>query len=352
MPLAFLQGVIVGWGTLQTQRSPVGRAGSARTRTRTRTRTHSLPASPADGDARPSGVCSARRAVPFSCRHRCPRQPGPPRRARARGGRCARLSSPPRHAEDPCSQGRGSRNCTHSQQPICSPRPHGSPRIHHPRPWEAPDLVSQGPVRSPLAASWLRAGNRAATGGPTPAIAGHSSTPPTAETPLLSASPWPLRGLSVASPWPPRARCPALLQPRAPDPEPRAGKALWLVPTVVSVTFPGSELFRLLSQAHAHRQALALACTCLLTLGPPHTRAHLQVCTHSRGSGKAASPPPRGGGSCTGGSHILRPPPVAPREPSSPCHLNKGVEKRSPEASVRICRRSFCGHNQYHRLRG
>ena len=181
------------WGTLQTQRSPVGRAGSARTRTRTRT--HSLPASPADGDARPSGVCSARRAVPFSCRHRCPRQPGPPRRARARGGRCARLSSPPRHAEDPCSQGRGSRNCTHSQQPICSPRPHGSPRIHHPRPWEAPDLVSQGPVRSPLAASWLRAGNRAATGGPTPAIAGHSSTPPTAETPLLSASPWPLRGL-------------------------------------------------------------------------------------------------------------------------------------------------------------
>ena len=198
MPLAFLQGVIVGWGTLQTQRSPVGRAGSARTRTRT----HSLPASPADGDARPSGVCSARRAVPFSCRHRCPRQPGPPRRARARGGRCARLSSPPRHTEDPCSQGRGSRNCTHSQQPICSPRPHGSPRIHHPRPWEAPDLVSQGPVRAPLAASWLRAGNRAATGGPTPATAGHSSTPPTAETPLLSASPWPLRGLSVASPWP------------------------------------------------------------------------------------------------------------------------------------------------------
>lgn len=270
MPLAFLQGVIVGWGTLPTQRSPVGRAGSARTRTRT----HSLPASPADGDARPSGVCSARQAVPFSCRHRC----------------------------------------THSQQPICSPRPHGSPRIHHPRPWEAPDLVSQGPVRAPLAASWLRAGNRAATGGPTPATAGHSSTPPPAETPP------PLR-LSVASPWPPRARCPALLQPRAPDPEPRAGKALWLVPTVVSVTFPGSELFRLLSQAHAHRQALALACTCLLTLAPLHTRAHLQVCTHSHGSGKAASPP-GGGGSCTGGSHILRPPPVAPREPSSRCHLN------------------------------
>ncbi|XP_025782303.1 proline-rich protein 5 [Puma concolor] len=40
------------------------------------------------------------------------------------------------------------------------------------------------------------------------------------------------------------------------------------------------------------------------------------------------------------------------REPSSRCHLNKGVEKRSSEASVRICRRSSCGHNQYHRLWG
>lgn len=200
-----------------------------------------------------------------------------------------------------------------------------------PRPWEAPDLGSRGPGRAPLAASWLRAGNRAAAGGPTPATAGHSSTPPTAETPLLS----------VASPWPPRARCPALLQPRAPDPEPRAGKALGLVPTVV-----GSELFR-----HTHTTA---TCARMHVLAHTRTPAHAYTPAglHALAWLWESSLPLGGGGSCTGGSHILRPPPVAPREPSSRCHLNKGVEKRSSEASVRICRRSSCGHNQYHRLRG